>query len=168
MWCISSGWGKSRVLASIALILLLSGSTTKVYMVFDSEYLMKRDQKEFRDLWVSTGLEQSVEYHVGLDFACKSGDVILIDEADELILSDPSKFYAKTKQNKCICLTATPDNDDKQGVEREVLKLLGFSMFDGQPSLPLDAAGTVTSVSNLKVNETLSFGLDSKELPSFI
>jgi len=66
-----------------------------------------------------------------LDFECKPGEIILIDEADELILPDPASFSAKIQHSKCICLTATPDNEDKQGMEREVLKLLGFSIFNG-------------------------------------
>jgi hypothetical protein len=53
---------------------------------------MKRDQAEFRDYWVLNDLEGMVFYHVGLDFECKQGEAIVIDEADELILSDPKGF----------------------------------------------------------------------------
>jgi hypothetical protein len=40
MWMIPSGQGKSRTLATIALILLLTNATTKVRIVFDSEHFM--------------------------------------------------------------------------------------------------------------------------------
>ena len=168
LWCIPSGQGKSRILATIALILLLAGSTTKVHLVYDSLHLMRRDRKEFADWWKLTGLETNVEYHVGMDFKCQLGDVILIDEADELILADPEKFLNQTKDFKCICLTATPDNEDDKGVERETLKVLGFSMFDGMPDTVVGASttNTVTSVSELKVNETLP--RPGTQLPSFI
>jgi hypothetical protein len=43
LWCIPSGQGKSRTIVSITLILLLTKSTAKVHLVFDSEHLMKRD-----------------------------------------------------------------------------------------------------------------------------
>jgi hypothetical protein len=65
----------------IALILLLTNATTKVHLVFDSEHFMKRDQREFACWWEMHGIA-NVEYHVRLDFECKSGDIILIDEAD--------------------------------------------------------------------------------------
>lgn len=107
-----------------------------------------------------------------MDFKCQLGDVVLIDEADELILADPEKFLNQTKDFKCICLTATPDNEDNKGVEREALKLMGFSMFDGMPDTVVGAStttNTVTSVSELKVNETLPYSAgDSAQLSSFI
>ena len=43
---------------------------------------MKRDKKEFKHWLVLNNLESMVEYHVGLDFECQLGDVILVDEAD--------------------------------------------------------------------------------------
>ena len=67
-------------------------------------------------------------------------------------------------------MTATPDNEDRQGVEREVLKIMGFSIFSGQPSdtvVGTSTTNTVATVSELKVNETLQFGPGS-ELISFI
>ena len=42
MWSIPSGQGKSRTLAMIALILLLT-CATKVHLVCDTEHFMKRD-----------------------------------------------------------------------------------------------------------------------------
>jgi hypothetical protein len=59
------------------------------------------------------GVITNVEYHIGLDFEVKPSDVILIDESDQVILSNHSKFEKKIKQNRCICVTATPDNDIK-------------------------------------------------------
>ena len=105
-----------------------------------------------------------------MDFKCQSGDVILIDEADEQIINEPEKFLNQTKDFKCICLTATPDNEDNKGVEREALTLMGFSKFEGMPDTVVDAstiANTVTSVSELKVDETIQLGADAK-LVSFI
>jgi predicted ATPase len=81
MWTIPSGQGKSRTIAMIALILLLTNATTKVHLVFDSEHFMNRDKREFNDWWEMHGIT-NVEYHVGLYFETKPNDIILIDEAD--------------------------------------------------------------------------------------
>ena len=58
-------------------------------------------------------------YHVGLDaLDCQEGEVIVIDEADELIFGNPAKFAEKIGNNCCICLTATPDDKKANGVEK--------------------------------------------------
>jgi hypothetical protein len=44
-----------------------------------------------------------------------------MDEADELLLGNPGKFLEMKGNNFCICLTATPDNNDDAGIERAVL-----------------------------------------------
>jgi hypothetical protein len=36
--------------------------------------------------------QNAIEYHVGMDFDCQQGEVILVDEADELIFAAPAKF----------------------------------------------------------------------------
>ena len=57
-----------------------------------------------------------IQYHIGLDFKTNDNDLIIIDEADQLILSDPQKFYKFSQRKFCICLTATADNKDQDGV----------------------------------------------------
>lgn len=157
LWSIPSGQGKSRILATIALILLLTASTAKVHIVFDSWHLMDRDVKEFLPWFEFQDVAHCLEFHVGLDFVCDTNDIILVDEADDIILSDPAKFQDKNKANRCVCLTATPDNDDKLGVEREVLKHLGFTFLNGQP------LGQVPD-SSLALNsiESIPFSLDAE------
>jgi len=53
---------------------------------------MKRDKREFHDWLIFNSLESFVEFHQGINFDCKQGDIILFDEADELILAGPAKF----------------------------------------------------------------------------
>lgn len=87
MWSIPSGQGKSRTLATIALILILTRSTTaNIHLVFDSEHLKSRDVKEFLPWFEFQGIVDRLSFHVGLDFECQPGDIILVDEADEIIL----------------------------------------------------------------------------------
>ena len=61
-----------------------------IHMVFDTQHLMDRDIKEFGRWFEFHGLTDRVQYHVGMDFQCNLRDIFLIDEADELILSDPA------------------------------------------------------------------------------
>lgn len=70
---------------------VLCAPNFKVHIVFDSEHLMKRDLNEFGRWFTSNNI--SVEFHVGLDFEISNPkDIILIDEADEIILFDPANF----------------------------------------------------------------------------
>lgn len=66
-----------------------------IHLVFDSQHLMARDALEFGPWFEFHCLTDKVKFHVGMDFECNPGDIFLIDEADELILSDPAKFIAK-------------------------------------------------------------------------
>ena len=122
---------------------------------------MKRDQREFESWWTLNGLESSVVYHAGLDFDCLANEIILIDEADELILSNPAKFSVKFSHHRCICLTATIDNADKDGVEREVISFLGFKVFSGTPDFAI-------TVPEMGMNQILECDKNSNELVQFI
>lgn len=122
---------------------------------------MKRDQREFESWWTLNALGSSTVYHTGLDFEYQVGEIILIDEADELILSNPTKFSTKFSNNHCICLTATPDNADKDGVEREVISFLGFKIFNGTPDF-------VNTVPGMGICKTIDFDSCSDELVWFI
>lgn len=47
LWCVPSGQGKSRIMAFACLLALQTEIFTKVYMVFDNDYLMNRDKAVF-------------------------------------------------------------------------------------------------------------------------
>jgi hypothetical protein len=51
-------------------------------MVFENEYLMKRDRDDFYPLFDMYGLADRLEYHVGINFAVNENEVVLVDEAD--------------------------------------------------------------------------------------
>ena len=46
------------------------------------------------------------------------------------MLWDTGKFMNLIEGCFCICLTATPDNNDKKGAHSHVIKSLGFSRYD--------------------------------------
>lgn len=70
----------------------MADSTKKVHLVFDSKHLMERHKRDFQCWLKLLNLEYMVEFHCSLDFECQLGDIILVDEADEIILSDPAQF----------------------------------------------------------------------------
>ena len=63
-----------------------------------------------------------MKYHHDLSFTFKATDVILIDEADELLFNSPAAFIGKFKASYCICVTATPYTKSGGSVEEEVIK----------------------------------------------
>jgi len=131
MFVLPCGSGKSRVAATIALLLLeLNTSVKRVHLVFPNEVLKKKDEEDFKDLWLLTPGGLKLGYHKDLDFAPQTNSVIIFDEADHYIFSDPAAFMKFTKKSLCICLTATCADDAVAGIERSVLKAMGFRIFE--------------------------------------
>lgn len=52
--------------------------------------------------------------------------MLIVDEADSLLFRDPVAFRTDVGSSHCLCLTATPDDADARGLERNVIELLGF------------------------------------------
>lgn len=82
--------------------------------------------KEFKDVWFLFDLGEQIEYRTNIDFQPKEKQLIIIDESDAIIFRDPIKFKELIVKSACICFTATPDNQDKEGTEYTVLKYLGL------------------------------------------
>ena len=87
---------------------------------------MARDKFDFEDLWHLAGLKDRVDHHIGCDFEAEENSLVLIDESDIFMFDKPKNFAKFIKAKFCICFTATPSNCDQQGVENEVVKVLGF------------------------------------------
>ena len=84
---------------------------------------MNRDKKDFVLWWELLRFEEKVEYHVGIDFETQPNELVIVDEADSLIFSDPRKFLNFIDTRPCICFTATPDSSV---IEGKVIELLNF------------------------------------------
>jgi hypothetical protein len=88
--------------------------------VFSHEYLQGRDYNSYSFLWeylkvTSPKLMKRLHYQSNLKGIPKTKPcIVVIDEGDEVILSDISDFYKKTKDEniRVICLTATADDGD--------------------------------------------------------
>jgi len=125
------GSGKSRVAASIALLLLELDSKVKtVHIVFLNQLLMRKDQEDFNDLWSLIPRGERVQYHSDIDFPPGPNSVVLIDESDEHVFGDPSGFQKFVKKAPCLCLTATCAETTGGGLERQVLEGMRFKVFE--------------------------------------
>src|SRR5574343_617853 len=114
---------------SVVLVALLCGIFPKVHMVFDSEFLMKRDKNDFEGLWEMFSISEQVEYHIGCDFVPEENALVIIDEADALIFRDALKFRDFTSKNACICFTAPPDSKENKMIEEKVVKAMQLTKF---------------------------------------
>ena len=99
-------------------------------MVFCNEKLLEIDKNLYKDLWNLTAMNERVKYHCNLNFVPEKDWVLVFDEADDFIYSEPENFLSITKKNSCICLTATPRDDNPDGLEANILKHMKFKVFD--------------------------------------
>lgn len=65
------------------------------------------------------------------DLPAKKACLAIFDESDDIIMKDPEKFYKKTKGKlmKVVCLTATPDDGYDDGLERNLMDLMGYRLI---------------------------------------
>ena len=61
-------------------------------MIVPSEYLMSRDRKQFQQLWKIVGADR-ISYHTTMVGGSKENTLTIIDEADDLMLSNPNNFF---------------------------------------------------------------------------
>ena len=98
-----------------------------MHLVYENQYLLDRDRIEFEKYWTFFDeTKDRVEYHVGLEFEHNDNEMIIFDEVDSLMFSQPISF--RKIINKCIAIgfTATPDNNKTSGIEKSVVKSMGF------------------------------------------
>jgi hypothetical protein len=106
-----------------------------VYLVYSNAHLLARDKKNFEEvLRIASIAPESVCFQLGFNFEKQPDDVLVVDEADSLLFSDPLTFQTFLGDSPCICLTATPDDQDIKGTEKFVVDKLGFTRF--APILP--------------------------------
>jgi superfamily II DNA or RNA helicase len=134
----AGGHGKSRVAATAALILLLTDSSVgKVHLVFPNKLLLEKDRLDFADLWKMTGLVHRVKHCTKLPTSAKPEDAIILDEVDHWVFGNPGRLGKLSHNQRVIGLTATVDDADLGGMEREILQTLGFCIHEkwlGQPA----------------------------------
>ena len=130
MWDLLGGMGKSRVIATMAFMLIEQGYS-KVHIVLPTVALMNRDKQEFDDYWTKSSNGQKVEYHTDFNFDMIEGAIIIVDEADHLMFRNPQAFFDKAKLYPMISMTASiPDPDPKKvPLEVRVMKKMNMTSF---------------------------------------
>jgi hypothetical protein len=104
-------------------------------MVFSSKRLMGRNLEEYAYFWRLAGLTDKVSYRVGLAFERCDSSMLVIDESDDLLFKDPLQFKAMMSTSRCICLTATADDNNRKGAEKQAIKDAGLTRFEyGYPT----------------------------------
>lgn len=145
IWELGGGIGKSRIAATLGLMLLSTRACTRVYFVIPNRGLIVRDREEFKTYWRLSQQESNVEYVDGIDFKPKAKSVVIVDEADFLMFRDPHKFRAFAARQPTICFTATPPEGDADNLERmtyEQLKLKTFNYWPARLGRPKPADDT--------------------------
>ena len=62
-----------------------------------------------------------VEGHTDIDFEVQDGELVIVDESDSLMYSNPEKFRDFIAKCACVCFTATPDDQEPTGMDVKVL-----------------------------------------------
>jgi hypothetical protein len=100
-------------------------------------------------------VSHNVFYHVGIDFSFESTDLLLVDESDSIILRDPLAFNTLLTRCRCICLTATPDDNNYKGAEKQVLKALGLIKYEHGFPKELAAPAVINETKDIEGDEAL-------------
>jgi hypothetical protein len=91
-WELTAGTGKSFIIAAIAAVSIAQDASKRIEMIVPSEYLMNRDRKQFQQLWNIVGADR-IHYYTTMSGGSKDNTLTIIDEADDLMLSNPDNFF---------------------------------------------------------------------------
>lgn len=84
--------GKSRIIATVALLIKLWINCGVVHIVFPNQLLCDRDKKDFEDYFKLGDFTNFIKYQVGLNFSPAANDFLILDEGDFFIYDDISLF----------------------------------------------------------------------------
>jgi len=85
LWQLPAGTGKSRVIATAALVWAKTNPRGNIVIVIPNELLHARDEATFKNLWRLGNIEDRVRYVSSLPEGISTGDLVLLDEADHLL-----------------------------------------------------------------------------------
>jgi hypothetical protein len=90
-------------------------------MVYDCDQLLERDRADF-ETYLGMIDQDQIKYHKGIaDWAPLDNELVIIDEADSIMYSEPEMFRDFISKCACICFTATPDDNQSAGIDSKVL-----------------------------------------------
>lgn len=77
-----------------------------------------RDQEEFSGYWNVIGKSSKVHYEKDLKFKSGANSLILMDEADHLLWTDPESFFTGFAGKLGICFTASTSFRREDEIDR--------------------------------------------------
>jgi late competence protein required for DNA uptake (superfamily II DNA/RNA helicase) len=102
-----------------------------------------------------SNMAHKFHYHLGLSFEHTDKDVLIIDESDALTFADPFGFKMMLASCRCICLTASPDDNNKKGAEKQVVTALNLTRFEYGYSQDLTVPAVVNETKFFKDNDAV-------------
>ena len=100
-------------------------------------------------------MQDKVSYQTGLNFSFTRSDLLVVDESDSIIFSDPLAFKELLARCRCICLTATPDDNNKKGAEKQIISALRLTKYDYGFPVELTAPAVATETKALPNDEAI-------------
>ena len=92
---------------------------------------------------------------MGLSFEFTNKDLLIIDESDTLIFKDPCAFAEVISRGRCVCLTATPDDNNRKGAEKKIIQVLRLNKYEYGFSAELTAPATIHETKAMPTNEAI-------------
>ncbi len=96
-----------------------------------------------------------MSYQTGINFSFTRSDLLVVDESDSIIFSDPLAFKDLLSRSRCICLTATPDDSNKKGAEKQIISALRLNKCDYGFPRDLTAPAVATETKQLPNDEAI-------------
>ena len=108
LWQVASGMGKSHLIALIAYVLLFERPKANIYIAYSHKDLMDRDQTLLNAIKELSGKGKRLKTILPESRSKPtSKDFVLIDECDEVYLSNPKWFMRAFLLPRVIAFTAT-------------------------------------------------------------
>jgi hypothetical protein len=79
--------------------------------------------------WELASLQEKVQFHSDMNFGCSDKELVIMDEADLLLYSNPLSFFSRLDEYQIICFTATIGDYKIEKQENEILKEHQFEVF---------------------------------------
>ena len=72
---------------------------------------------------------ERIHHHSQLSDEWTAEDLVIVDEADCFIFSDPAAFSLAMQSTNTVCFTASAADSDLSNLEAKVLEKLGFEIY---------------------------------------
>ena len=121
---IRAAMGKSRISITLSLIIHQLDPEVDIYLIFPSEYLMKKDMFHYRNhLPPRTVVRHDINFNPGDNAIC------ILDEGDHYVFCETKMFHTLSKNAKSLIVLTAQVSDNDNGCERMLLRGLKYRVF---------------------------------------